>query len=164
MKRLSFALLVALGAALMISCSKFGCLITDESEQDEYQEYIGEYLGTYYAINAWGLTADEYCDSFNQPNNWPNGSATVHVSISEGVVTVLINSSIGVKRLKSEFKESNGTIRCEGMNGSGNHNDSIEIGDGMITYYRHSITYEQSNGMVKTYGFSGEKLVAYKLN
>lgn len=118
----------------MISCSKFGCLITEESEQDEYQEYIGEYIGTYYAINAWGLTADEYCDSFNKPNNWPNGSATVHVSISEV------------------------------MNRSGNHCYSIEIGDGMITYYRHSITNEQSNGMVKTYGFSGEKLVAYKLN
>ena len=123
-----------MGATRMISCSKFGCLITEESEQDEYQEYIGEYRGTYYAINAWGLTADEYCDSFNKPNNWPNGSATVHVSISEG------------------------------MNGSGNHYYSIEIGGGMITYYRHSITYEQSNGMVKTYGFSGEKLVAYKLN
>lgn len=160
MKRFSSALLAIL---LTISCTKLGNLPTEESQQEEYQEYVGEYIGTYYAINAWGLTPDEYMDSFNNPFKWPSGSATVYVSISEGVLSVLIDSSIGVKRLKTEFEESNGTIRCNGMNGPGNHYDSIEIGDDMITYYRHSITNEQSNGMVKQYGFSGEKLVAYKL-
>ena len=154
-------LFTLLAVLLMTSCVKGENL-------DEYQEFTGEYIGTFYSISARNLSADEYMNLHNNPKNWPNSRATVNVSISDEKITLLIDSGLKITRITSKFKILNGVLRCEDFSGGNNIYDYIEIKNGAISYYQHSVTSENSsvkdNTIVRTYGFSGECLTAYKID
>ena len=135
-------------------------------EPEEYYDIAGEYVGTYRTINLISVSADEYMDNSNY-FSWPSASASVHVKVEDDMLTVLIESSLGVKRIKVPYKHSDDVIRYEDISSGNNVTEYLEIFDDQVRYYRqstvHTSTSFKNDVFVTTYSFSGEYLVAYKL-
>lgn len=126
---------------LLVSCSK---------ETAEIPGITGEYIGTYKYINESAHSNNEFLHIYSS-SNWPSAEAKVTVSIeSDNTMKIIIRSSLRNAKITGEYKVTNGTYNCQG----------VEISNGYIYYSK--LEYGVNSGNDAGGWVRGEYLYAFQ--